>query len=647
MSKTLWQHYIDVSKRFLDNSLTGLERLEDWQAKRAEVRRHFMRSVGLDVLPSKTDLQVVNHGTLKGPGFRTEKLSFQIMPDCHGTCMVYYPDPLPAGKLPGVLYLCGHNPIGVHGYSKHGVLWSRRGYVCLVLDTIQQHDNPGMHSGLGLKRRYDWISMGYPGSCGEVWNSIRALDLLAGLPEVDPERIGATGTSGGGSLSFLTGLADERIAAVASNCGVTTPYYTLANRHILSHCDCMYVQNVFQHDTSEFAALLAPKPLLFCYGDEDGLFSHAEYRGMVEKIKTVYRLYGCEGKCELFEYHGPHGYIPESIDRCSRWFDEHLLGDPQRPLQQPEEIFNEPDITIFNGKPPAPNRTALLPELISPVGTVELPRRPEDWPALRSATVERLRREVFPCIDSDPTVMQIESLGDWGGKEPDAVRSFSYRPSFDGMHLWMQERRVYASREVLIGVADPRQNYRTLSHNMADFGKDRHLFIIEPRGSSVTSTREGSQGCDRDNFFLQASTLVGMTPLMLMIQDLHHLLAYITGLPETAGKRFYLYGRGEAAAACLYHAAMNENIAGVVTEQLPPSHRNDAYITGILRVLDIEQACGLLAPRPLALVDHYAYKHIWLNRLYTRLGCPERLINKCQSVAVAMEDVIRLTAPAG
>ncbi len=138
MGKTLWQHYLDLTQRIQEAALENLGGLAEWEAGRAALHAQFMRSVGLDALPPKTDLAPERLGVVKVAGVRIEKVAYQILPGCYGTGSVFYPDPLPPGQLPAVLYCCGHSPIGVHGYASHGVLWARRGYVCLVFDTIQQ-----------------------------------------------------------------------------------------------------------------------------------------------------------------------------------------------------------------------------------------------------------------------------------------------------------------------------------------------------------------------------------------------------------------------------------------------------------------------------------------------------------------------------
>lgn len=636
MSITLWQYYLNASKRIHECALSGIAGLEDWEREREVVHHQHLRAVGLDCAPEKSDLKVSWHGDLSGEGFVARKVSYQMLPDCHGSGIVFYPDPLPEGKSAAVLYCCGHSPCGSFACSKQGIMWARRGYICFVFDTIQQSDNPGTHLGFGNKARYDWVSMGYSAVCGELWNSIRALDLLLSLPEVDAARVGATGISGGGALSFRTALIDPRIAAVASCSGVTTAYYSLRNRNFLSHCDCMFVQNVHGRDTAEYAALMAPRPLLFCYGHDDALYSEPEYFGMRDKIAPVYEWYGCPDKFKVHQYIGPHGYTEDSINQVNRWFDLHVAGE-DRPMIQPEmSPLTEASASVFNGTPPTPNRTWLLPELLSPCGTVALPREPGQWDAIRSDVVERLRREVFHRILDDPTEMAVETVGDWVGG---SGRFRRHLGQIDGVGLVIDER-YRDGDEVVIGVADAAENSMGMLHRMVDFFDDRSVFIVEPRGSGTTSTRLTPLDCDRDNYLLQAGSIVGITPLQLIIQDILAVIQFVRAQSTYADRKVILYGIGDSAVACLYAGILDSRVDGVVTHGMPASHRNGAYIPGILRVLDLEHASGLLAPRPVAFVDMGQARHNWAPRLYTRLGVPQRLITKCQSADAAVAAVL-------
>ena len=123
---------------------------------------------------------------------------------------------------------------------------------------------------------------------------------------------------------------------------------------------------------------------------------------------------------------------------------------------------------------------------------------------------------------------------------------------------------------------------------------------------------------------LRGGALVGLTPTLLQLQEMAQVLPFLRGLPEFRDHPFYLYGRGDAGAACLYQAAFDETIAGVITENQPRTHRDGAYLPGVLRVLDLDEAAGLAAPRPVCLVTPQYSRRNWAGRLYQRLGVPQR-----------------------
>jgi hypothetical protein len=143
---------------------------------------------------------------------------------------------------------------------------------------------------------------------------------------------------------------------------------------------------------------------------------------------------------------------------------------------------------------------------------------------------------------------------------------------------------------------------------------------METRASAFNSPHP-----EQANLLLRAGALTGMTPAMLMVRDLGLQVKFLRGLPEFAGQQIFLYGHGEAGAAALYHAVLDPNMAGVVAERIPPSHRDGAYILGILRVMDMEQAVGLVLPRPVGIVAPPPRRFFWARRLACRLKCEDRL----------------------
>lgn len=598
-----------------------------------------MRSVGLDPLPPRCDLALTEYGWFRGSGYRARKISYQILPDCRATATIYYPEPLGNGRYPAVLYACGHATIGTHHYQNHGMLWARRGYVCLVFDTIEQHDHYGDHHGTCSHERFDWLSMGYSAAGGELWNSMRALDVLASLPEVDPARVGATGCSGGGAHSFFLGIADTRIRAVSSTCGITTPLHGLSGRHLTDHCDCMYYHNIYGRDPAEFAALIAPRPLLLCHAAQDSYFAVSEIRRVAERTKHIYALYGCSEQCAHFEFPGPHGYHPDGIRAEGLWFAQHVAGAPRPEVLLGEAEHPEHTVSVFNGQPPEKNHLALLPELLTPIGGLPLPQDAAEWPRLRATALAKLRAEVFDCHTQPGEALDLSLRGEW---LTGATRVLKFSGQLGGMDVWI-ELRIPAdtSGKVVVGCASQEETAGEILTRLSAHAGRNVLVGIEPRGTGYSTMQPARRAA-----LLRAGALVGVTPVTLILHDLAHMLAFVRRHPATAGLPMVLYGRGDAGVACLYHAVLNEEIAGVITDTVPGTHRDGAYILNILRVLDIEHAVGLLAPRPVALIDlGPTHRLFWGERAYTRLGAPEKLLDWKATLRSALQHVLEMEKP--
>ncbi len=639
MGITLWTHYENVARRIEADAFKGIGTLADWQRVRGRIREEFLVSMGLDSTAPQCDPAPRDYGEFKGEGYRARKLAYQMLPDCWISATVYYPDPLPPGRLPAVLHLCGHAGIGILYYQPRVVMLARRGYVAMIVDTIEQHDSGGDHHGTYSRRRYDWISMGYTAAGGELYNGMRALDVLTALPEVDPARIGATGASGGGAQSFFLTVADERIRALATSCGVTMPRASIEDRHLHGHCDCMYPINRFQRCTSEFAALIAPRPALYANASEDSLFSASEYHALVEQTRRIYRLYGCEEHCDRFVYPGPHAVTVEAHDTINRWFDRHLAGGERPGLRPPPLDVDERAVTIFNGAAPESNKMRLVPETLSPIGSLSLPESPEEWPALRAAAVARLRREVCFLLDRDEAPLSCRPVGDWiegDGKPP--IRRQIWRGEMAGMDIWIKALAWPgdSSGKVLVAWCAPDEIANDLLGRLSGADGGCSLVTVEGR----TGGWNAGDSCMTWDI-LRGGALVGLTPALLQLQEMAQVLKFLRGLPSFRGRQFYLYGRGDVGAACLYQAAFDETIAGVITENQPRTHRDGAYLPGVLRVLDLDEAAGLVAPRPVCLVTPQYARRNWTGRLYQRLGVPQRY-SQAGSLSQAIRTVLAL-----
>lgn len=617
---SLWDYIRRTAEGITERALRDVNSLDGWLSQRERRRREFLEMMGLWPLPERCDLKPQVLGEFSGEGYRARKVAYQILPDVWGTAHIYTPDPMPEGKLPAVLYVCGHMTIGTHGYQHHAILWARRGYVCLVFDTIEQGDNPGDHHGLYDGKRFDWISLGYTPAGGELWNSMRALDLLLSLPEVDKERVGATGISGGGAHSLFLAVADERVKAVASVAGTDCVKTLVENRHVWGHCDCMFPFNLYRRDTSEFLALVAPRPLLLCYAREDSLYTPEGWRGMFERIRRVYELHGEAEKCQLFEYPGPHAYSPEAVERICRWFDRFVAGEERPHVELGGEEQEERKTSVFHGAPPEPDRLDLLPELLTRRGRMRLPDGPEDWENVKSEVVRKLKEGPLKWAVESGERFKPLWRGDFltGGRRHVVVRG-----EIGGVEVWLEALLpTEPTGKLVLGIAGPDEGAKEVLSRIWGACLPHGAVAFEPRGTGLTAMNPKNR---RDYVqALRAALWAGLTPALLTVHDALRALQFLRSERGFEGQKVYLYGRGETGAACLYVAALDEEVAGVVVDSIPTSHLEGAHLIGILKVLDIPQALGLPAPRPVGIVNPGRRLALWAERLYGRLGIPEK-----------------------
>lgn len=614
MNVSLWDYYQQAADKTAKRAFERIDQTRDWQALRPQLLREFLESAGLAQLPDYRSADFQDCGIVKGKGFKLQKIAWQILPDCWNSAGIYRPDPMPDECLPAILYVNGHSSNGTYFAQCHAIMWARRGYICMTFDTIEQNDNPGDHHGLYYGKRPDWVSMGYSAAGGELWNSIRALDILEKSPGVDSARIGATGNSGGGAHSYFLAAADERIKAVATSCGVVRQKYLIERQHLLSHCDCMLYHNLYGRDPVEFAALIAPRPLLFCFAIEDYLFSTEQYKELHSGARRIYSRFGCEDNCRLFDYHGPHGYQPESVTFINHWFDKQFKreGLPDLPLAELE--IPEQQTSVFNGAPPPNNRLAQLPELLSQTGAVALPQTPADWPAIRSAACAGIRDGL--TINFDKSIrMELRRLGEWL-KGRATYRK--YIASFGDNEIWVETlQRDQPAGRVFIAVAGAEENARNVLMRLSEISGDT-IAVIVPRFC-------GFNACiSQSDLLLRAGAYMGMTHFMLMLEDLQLIMPDVMQLPETTGRQSFIYGKGDAGIVALYHAALDEQISGIIMDSPTESHRQGAYFINILKHMDIKHAQGLAAPRRIGFVN--SKPSAWARRLYARLDCPQNII---------------------
>ena len=362
----------EVSKIESQNSLFNYRTLDEWQAVRPKLRQRLFNMLGLNPLPDRTPLRPQVVGVAEEADFRVEKLHFQSSPGVYVTASLYLPLAIEQ-PLPTVLYVCGHALVKAGsvsfgnkvGYQHHGAWYARNGYACLTIDTLQLGEIEGIHHGTYKYNRWWWNAYGYTPAGVEAWNCIRALDYLETRAEVDKNRIGVTGRSGGGAYSWWIAALDDRIKCAVPVAGITTLRNHVVDGCVEGHCDCMFMVNLFQWDYATVTALVAPRPLLISNSDKDTIFP---LEGVVEihrQTRHIYELYGKPEHLGLQITEGPHKDTQELRVQAFRWLNRWLKNDDRLIDITATKFFEPQQLQVFTELPVDERNTSIDEEFVA------------------------------------------------------------------------------------------------------------------------------------------------------------------------------------------------------------------------------------------------------------------------------------------
>lgn len=588
-------------------------------------RAEYLHMLGLDPLPERGPLDVTVTGTIEGEGFAVDMLHYQSVPGLYVTANLWRPAAAPAGQRhPAILYVCGHSGRGRDGnktaFQDHGLWFARHGYVCLVVDTLQLGEIPGIHHGTYREGRWWWQSRGYTPAGVECWNGIRGLDLLAARDDVDPARIGVTGISGGGATTLWIAAADERVAAAAPVSGMADLPGYVTERCVDGHCDCMFLVNTARWPWTRIAALVAPRPLLFVNSDADPIFPMSANERVAARLERVWALHGAGDRFDAQVSVGGHAYRADIRAGVYRFMNTWLKGDPGTVTD------GEVDLVVEAGgralHPIAPERLRAFPadadipphaindsidRSFVPIGDPGLPG-PGGFPAWHDRVLGLLERGAFrdaagrsadaPHVDRGPDGWRLET-------EPGIVCTLV--PPDE------PARRAAGYLLVVRSSADD---------PLPPAGEREAIWVLEPRGVGAGrwTTRNPPNHVERSMALLGDSVAAGQ------VRDVLAAAAAIRAADGAEPRPLRLAGRGKGALVAAYAAILRPDVAGVVLHAPPTTHMADeapAFL-GILRVADVPHLLGLLAPRHLVLREADADPFAVTRAIYGAAGAAGR-----------------------
>jgi dienelactone hydrolase len=293
--------------------------LAEWEARKQHLRNQILSAAGLLPMPEKTALNPQVFGRIEYNGYAMEKVLLETMPGYYLAGNLYRPLGR-QGRFPAVATPHGHWTYGrlenqqLASIPGRCINLARQGYVVFSYDMVGYTDTIQTPHAFGGPREQLW---GFGPLGLQLWNSIRVVDFLQSLPDVDPARVGATGASGGGTQTFLLSAVDDRIQFAAP--------VNMLSAIMQGGSPCENAPNLRVNAFNlEIGAMMAPKPLLMVSATGD--WTRNTMTEEFPAIQSIYKLYGKPENVEAVQFTAEHNYNKDSREAVYRFFGKHALS---------------------------------------------------------------------------------------------------------------------------------------------------------------------------------------------------------------------------------------------------------------------------------------------------------------------------------
>lgn len=625
--KMIAEYFRQETARLTEQAFENINSLEDWEKYKPVAREQLFEMLGLSPRPEKTPLNPVITGTTEHEDFVVENLHFQSRPGLYVTGNLYRPQDI-NGKLPAILYVCGHGGVKKDGviygnkvhYQHHGAWFARNGYVCLTIDTLQLGEIEGIHHGTYREKMWWWNARGYTSAGVEAWNCIRALDYLETRPEVDANKFGVTGRSGGGAYSWWVSALDERIKAAVPVAGITSLHNHVVDGTVEGHCDCMFMVNTYRWDYPMVAALVAPRPLLISNSDKDRIFPLDGVVDVYFKTRNIYGLYGAKDKLGLQITEGPHKDTQELRVHAFHWFNRFLKGEDPLIETTAVKFFEPEQLKVFD-KLPEDQINTKIQETFTVKANPKVPESVDEWNTMKQEWMTQLREKVFRGWPAESTIDDGLNVEPVFSAEKDGIKLTAYDFTAQGpieLRLFVAHRAGINPQDlelVVLNALDDEgwkeflqtmkpgfgqqlggedlpaaddESYEDLKKMFANFKWG--MAYVAPRGIGLTAwdQSERKQTQHRRRFMLLGQTQDGMR--VWDIRRAIHALRSLSGFQETP---LWLQSERLMAGNVLYASLFEPGITRLDLWSMPSSQHEGPIYLNVLRFLDVPQGVAM------------------------------------------------------
>lgn len=610
----------------------------------------------LGEFPQKTPLGVVTVKAAEKDGYRVENIMFQSRPDFWVTGNLYVPN-TGSGRFPAIISPCGHYPLArmTPQYQSAYISLVKSGFIVLSYDPI----------GQGERRQYwnpatDVTDVGGPvfehSMAGQlllllgenltnylVWDGVRAIDYLLSRSDVDAERIGCAGHSGGGTLTKFIAAADPRVRCAVILEGGTANQWPTSSIGIADMEQNLFPAALDGIDNVDLHTAIAPRPLLV------GIESYnAAFNSAADAIRSRYLQLGVKEKFDTVAADDPHAWTPKlrraTTDWFCRWFYGHSGPQEETAFETspPEDLYCTPNGSLLYS-----HQGATIFSLMS-AKMADLPPHQRLSNAtqrqqMRSqlGTLLRYQKQEQPLgvrhIVTTPRegyqIEKIEFLSEPGIYIPAWVFVPKGRNRAWPMVLYLNDEGAQSD-----GMEYEGGEASGLKRGLLDQLVHSGYLVIAPDVRGVGATRVSNASSlsggrfghlfDMDTGMAYAAWSMDRSLLGMRVQDVVRCVDYGMQREDVDKQRQHVIGKGQAGLWCLYAAALDERISNLICSKSLLSYRalaqSDRYLHGadvfvpeILQYFDLPDVAAALAPRPLAFLEP---KDAMMNTVDTQLA---------------------------
>lgn len=582
--------------------------MDEWQHRRAALKTHLAAAWG-DFPEQPCDLQPQKLGEFQREGYRVEKLIFQTRPGVWMTANAYVPDM--EGRLPAILHVHGH----WSGAKQDPVVQSRciasakLGYFVLSVDAFGAGER-----GLGKKLgEYHGemvgatlFPIGLPLSGIQVYENMRAVDYLQTRPEVDPNRIGITGASGGGNQTMYAGAFDERFRCVVPTCSVGNYQAYLS----AACCMCEVVPGALKFtEEGDVLGLAAHRGVMVTSATMDGYqFSVDQARKSFSRLESIVGLYKDASARHTIIDSG-HAYNQPMREAMLGWMAKHLKGEGDgEPIPEPIIQTEDPELLRCFPDDSRPDDFVTLPKFAA----AEARRLLETYVVAKTLDEAAAQRQhgltsLDDVLGEMPTRTPLNVKSELDAEQKVETLTFDPEP---GLSLILKRNIVKdPARTAIIldldGGADAVMMGRLAPHLTA-----AGWMVVAPdlRATGSFAVKNDQIGRAPDHNSAEWSLWIGRPLLGQWAWDVQRVL---DALQEKDGKlsaHITVVGMRTAGMVALCAGALDERISRVVTMNSLATYVTEVPYVGqrlglmapaIVRdVGDVAQLAALIAPRP-------------------------------------------------